>query len=266
MSEYFSSSTTFLQTKGVGTIQASTSSATIAVVPNAATGPGDLVVVVAYVSGAAGNVLNARDAGNGWIFLDRAWDAGTNTGLILAGCIASGSTGLAGITLPGAAAYTAQSATFGPQSSTVGQYMSCMSALRLAQTAGEALHGNGGYFLTTSNTTSGYPKAPNMPASHCIELIGRGCTSTTIRTVGAITGTTEVFDTGNTSPGHSIVLNIAYTKGGRAGSPGGGVAGAGTLSGNATNKHGVRALIPVMGNMNDGAGASRTMGRGCRYG
>jgi hypothetical protein len=266
MSELYPSSTAPIQSKGVGTIQASTSSATISVVPNAATAPGDLIVIVAYVVGASGNVLNARDAGNGWVFLDRAWNTGTNTGIILAGCYASRSTGLAGITLPGAAAWTSQSVTFAPQASTTGQYVSARHCLNIHKAAGEALNGNGNYFLATSSTTSGYPKTPNFPGSQCLELIARGCTSTTVRTVGAITGTTEVFDTGNTSPGHSIVLNFAFSRGNRQGSPGAGVAGTGTLSGNATNKLGVRALIPMYGNLNDGAMAQRTMGRGVRSG
>jgi hypothetical protein len=219
-------------TVGAGTLQTNAGSALITASPSASTAYRDLVVLMAYVTGAGAPVLGAVDAGDGWFMLDRGWDGTNNWGVLLAGCIAprAGASGWAGITLPGSGAWTAQTYTY-----------------RLPYTFRFALElaapGRGWVAVAGSSTTSTVPQI-SLPYPQCLVIDGIGYNNGgTTTTCGNITGFTERFDTGQTSPPHGVKLDDALIWGNdyliaQANS---------TLGAAKTNKGGLRAAIPILG-------------------
>jgi hypothetical protein len=220
-------------TVGAGTLQTNAASALITASPNASTAYRDLVVLMAYVTGSGAATTGARCAGDGWFILDSGWDGTNNWGVLLAGCIAprAGASGWSGINLPGSGAWTAQTYTY--RLSYTHRY-----ALELARP------GRGWVSVPASSTTSTVPQI-SLPYPQCLVIDGIGYNNGgTTTTCGNISGFTERFDTGQTSPPHGVKLDDALVWGNdyliaQANS---------TLAAAKTNKGGLRAAIPIIGN------------------
>jgi len=221
---------TTVTTVGAGTLQASTSAATVAASPHANTRPYDLVVMVCYTDQDA-TIVN--DAGDGWVILDSGYNSGSTFGIFLAVCLAAsnGASGYAGLTLPGTGAYTAQTYSY--------RLANSMTQFDLAVRGQSA-----GWYNATASATTGSGPAILQPYAQCIDLIGRGYNNGgTTTTSGNITGFTESFDTGQTSPAHGVVLNYRLLTG-AVQNP----LVSGTLAVAKTNRAGVRGMVGLVGN------------------
>lgn len=216
---------------GAGTLQASTSASVVAASPNANTRPYDLVVMVCYTDQDATQV---QDTADGWIILNSGYD-GTNTyGIFMAALLArtDGASGYAGLTLPGTGAYTAQVYTY--RLANPGDRF-CLCGKSAADTW---------YNLTASAVAIQGPTIL-QPYQQCIDLVGRGYNNAgTTTTMGNITGFTESFDTGQTSPAHGVILNYRLLTNAIQ-NP----AVSGNLAVAKTNRAGVRAMVGLIGNV-----------------
>jgi hypothetical protein len=226
---------------GSGTLQTGTgTSSACAVVPNASTLAGDLVVVVCAGGAPTGtqtieDLRVSKDLGDGWVLLSSGYDLTNGFGIFLAACIAprAGSSGYAGIGFNNNTFYyTAQSHTF-----------------RIRQPAWIGLdqfgRDNGWIEYTASGTPLDAP-AINQPYQQVIDLVGRGYNNGgTTTTVGNITNFTERFDTGSAASYGGVVLND------RTAAITGAVQNPSVTSSLAvakTYRMGVRAMIPILGN------------------
>lgn len=187
-----------LASSNSGTLSTNAGSTTVSTIPNSTTLRGDLVYVVAYTGG---DPTGALDAGDGWK-LETYTNAGSY-GLVLGLCIAprDGNTGWAGITLPTSQAWTSQ----------------CGNLRLVPPAKWDAnfwfLSPDQAYIDASSNTTlqivatgTGALQTPHY--GEIWQIAGRGYNNGgTTTTSGNITGWTERFDVGQTSPAHGIVGN-----------------------------------------------------------
>ena len=241
----------FIAAIGTGTLQSSTGSTNVAVVPHANTRRGDLLVLLVYATG--GDLTVAVDAGDGWQVLSSGYDSANSVGILLAAMVANqdGAGSYAGLTLPASMAYTAHVATYA-----LG-YSGSPVALRFLEEFGVDQVGrdNGWTFLSATGTALDAPGI-SFPYAQCVELVGRGYNNAgTTTTVGTITGFTETFDTGQASPPHGIVLSIAqWARFGINTFISNGSIYRGTVTSNIavtkTMRCGIRACIPILLNIN----------------
>jgi hypothetical protein len=249
-----------VQAGSAGTLQASTSSSTIAAVPASSVLPGEVVVLVAYVTGV--DCRDAKDAGDGWRIVSSAYDTGNSYGGFIAvlNAVRGGSSGYAGITLPGTGAYTAQTYSLGLGMSNVTQRVPYLRADQALGSEGVLTAGNG--------TAINMPPTVSPHYSQWVGVYGAGYDNGgTTTTVGALSTHNERFDTGQTSPPHGVCcgdifygsvnpqsdnfISNAYTSI--------------TLAVAKTKKVGLYAVIPYVANTTAGA-AYKRMARGRRYG
>jgi hypothetical protein len=210
---------------GAGTLAASTGSTAVTVTPHSGTLAGmSMVVAVCYMAGDPANVV---DAGDGWVILSRGYDSGTTSGIFMAACVSprNGSSGWAGFTLPSSVAWTCQTYTF-----TV--------AKEWRWTLLPVMSDGAGTFASGSAQALGAPAA-NQPFEQVVDLVGRGYNNGGTTTACANIGNyTEMFDTGQTSPPHGVVLSYAFRNG--IGTP---VSVTSNLTVAKTNRWGVRAMV-----------------------
>lgn len=227
---------------GSGTYQSNTAgnASVCAVVPNANSQAGDLVIVVCLGALGGGSqttqdVTATRDNGDGWILLSSGYDITGKAGLLLAACIAprAGSSGYAGLV------FNSNTFYYGAQSHT----------FRIAPPAWLEMdqygRDNGWVYNSGSGTALDAP-AINQPYQQVIDLVGRGYNNGgTTTTVGNITNFTERFDTGDASSNVGIALNDRTAA----------ITGAvqnplvtSALSVAKTQRMGLRAMVPIMGN------------------
>lgn len=227
---------------GVGNFQVSSSASTVPVQPHASTQPGDLVVAAAAVSVAGGPSI-ARDLGDGWQFLASHWDSGTNAGLILAALVANrpGSTGYAGIGLPASGAFYGHCVTYrGPKWDVGGA------------------RGSGTASFDSSNGSASDAPEGTPPYAQCLDVIARSCAAgASSPTADVVAGFTERVD-GGSNNGLKLTINDR-TIAGHLYCP----AVTSALSANRTNRVGVRAFIPTVG---DALAAGRRYGQPRRLG
>jgi hypothetical protein len=206
------------------------------VVANVSTLPGDLVVVVCYVQGGDIVATPPIDAGDGWVVLDAGYDTVNGFGIFIAACIATraGSSGYAGLTIPSCTARSAQSHTY-----RMGQsYRYDLGGAR----------GSQGWFNASASATALSQPEILQPYAQVLDLCAGGYNNAaTTTTCGNVTGYTERFDTGQTSPPHGVVLRDR-TFANAAQNP---LASA-TLAVAKTMRGGVRAMVPIVANTAQG--------------
>ncbi len=225
---------------GSGTLQTGTgSSGTCAVVPNASTLAGDLVIVVC----AAGpgtqtteDITVSKDNGDGWVLISSGYNPSSSPamGIFIAACMATrnGSSGYAGIKFNTSNYYyAAQSHTF---------RIAAPGAFDL-----DHVGRDNGYIFNAASATALDAPAISQPYQQVIDLVGRGYyNGGTTTTVADITGYTERFDTGSAASYLGVVLNDRTAA----------VLGAvqnplvtSALAAAKTNRMGVRAMIAIVG-------------------
>lgn len=185
-----------------------------------------------------------KDAGDGWVILASGYDSVNTYGIFIAALITQrlGSTGYAGLTLPSSAAYTAQNHGLSLRMPFKFD-LSCRAS------------GHGWYNDTASDTNLEAPSI-SQPYAQCVDIVGRGYNNGgTTTTVSTPSGFGEIFDTGQTSPPHGVVLlRGAFISSGQYANPG---AVSSALAVAKTNRAGVRAMVAVTAN---------TMAGRARYG
>lgn len=249
---------------GTGTLQASTSASAIAAVPNASTLSGDLVVLVAYVTGQ--DCTLASDLGDGWNIISRVYDSVNAFGAIAAVLNSrfNGSGTYAGISLPGLAGYTSVTASLRLRSINTTESNVWMLD------ASKATNGFEGITATASSATLSFPAISPSYGQNIRLACGGYNNGGTTTTIGVGFGT-EIFDTGQTSPPHGIFLDCLVgfgsgnTDANRTDNLRFAAAGSATLAVAKTNRAGLTFMIPVAGNVTAGAARYRMSG-GRRYG
>lgn len=245
-------------TGATGTKTTSASASNISITTAGGQTIGDLIIAAAYVAGA--DCSQVRDNEDGWIILSSNYDTTNAFGIILAALIArrAGAITYTGLSLPGSGAYTAQNSIFSVGNS-LGQRSGCFQ-LNLAGAHGSTQ--SDWFNASASGTALDIPEREGAGYSQYVEIAARGYTndgSNPVETVGSVTGWQEIFDVGQNSPAHGLVLNLRNAGPGNP--PATNVmlnnqsdaSGTSAVSASVTNRCGVRVTIPIIGNVNASA-------------
>jgi len=218
---------------GAGTLTTSAVATTnIAVTPNGNANAGFLTVCVVYLTGGDLNTQPPVDAGDGWIFPDWGYDSANGYGIILAVCTrnraGTGAPAWSGITVPSVTGYAAQTYTY---------YFTGGFGFDLG-----AAVGSRNWFNATASATTLTQPAIAQPYAQCLDLCAGGYNNAAVTTtVGNVTGFTERFDTGATSPPLGVVLRDRIVLNHNINA-----AANATLAVAKTNRAGARAMIPII--------------------
>ena len=239
--------------QAAGTKQTATSSSTIGAVVNGNVRAGDPVILGAYVVGA--DCTLAVDAGDGWVILDAGYDSVNGYGILLAACLSpkTGAWTGAGMTLPGNAAFTAQTVFYGITPSGAISDRS-FGRLKPEQASGSRNGANGWFNDTASSTTLTIPRRDGPGYNQFLEFAVCGYTndgSNPVETVSTAGSWVEDSDVGQNSPAHGLWMGrltapVAVATHGLPFEAGINL----TISAACTNRAGVRCCIPIVGNLN----------------
>lgn len=215
--------------RGAGTVSWSGSSTQCVSVFSATTQPWDLGLLVCVANG---DILNTKDAGDGWVILAKGYDASTTKGIFLAvtNVSAKGTATMNGLTFPSAYSYG-----------------SCCNALYMPQPyffdVANA-RGDETWFYDAATNTIVYSPTCSPSYSQCVDVIAwgsyRGSASCSWTSP---TGFTNLASASSTTPNLWLGMDFRTVTGNPSEFP----VVSGTLSRTEPNRMSVRATIGLVG-------------------